>query len=191
MDVRGAMRSWRKTRVATVFVLLFALYLIFAIFNEALADEQEVIEIRLVEEPVVEVVNELPVEIEEYEIDSKDVEKLARLLWSSPLYHESYKKELLWVVFNRMTQANEFGSTVDEVVTKREFTFFDSHAHRSEENKRIVRETWNEYMSYRNGHYIGRHPSVFALYLRFDGPNNREISTSYTKGGDKLDWSAR
>jgi len=116
-----------------------------------------------------------PVVVTEHKLDDKDVEKLARLLWSSPLRYEQYKKELVWVVMNRAAHGDPFGSSIQECINVHEFRFFDSHAHRSEENLRIVREAMNEWYSREEGNNPGTVIPRFAYYVRFTGTDNRCI----------------
>ena len=86
----------------------------------------------------------------EVPVDQKDAEILARLLWSSPLTNEDDKRRLCWLVFNRIDDERYglFGSTVDTVVIRREFTFYDAKAHLSETNLRIAREELRRWQLY-------------------------------------------
>ena len=57
--------------------------------------------------------------IVEHEIDDADVAVLSKLLWSSPLTNETYKRQLCWIVLNRVTdQSGLFPNSIQEVVTK-------------------------------------------------------------------------
>ena len=116
-----------------------------------------------------------PVNVVMHDLNDKDVEKMARLLWSSPLRYEQYKKELVWVVMNRAAHGDPFGSSIQECINVHEFRFFDSHAHRSEENLRIVREAMNEWYSREEGNNPGTVIPRFAYYVRFTGTDNRCI----------------
>ena len=116
-----------------------------------------------------------PVIVTDHVLKQKDVEKLARLLWSSPLRAECYKKELVWVVMNRAAHGEPFGSSIQDCINVHEFTFFDSHAHRSEENLRIVREAMNEWYSREEGYNPGVVIPRFAYYTRFTGMDNRRL----------------
>ena len=115
--------------------------------------------------------------ITEHDLNQSDVDLLARLLWSSPLENEDYKRQLLWVVFNRVDdeRSNLFGRTIDTVVIKSEFAFFDSEAHLSETNLRIVREELNRWLSYLDGNYVKIPIPRNAVYARFKGNMNRQL----------------
>lgn len=128
-----------------------------------------------------------PVVRKEYDLDEKDVEKLARLLWSSPLRYEGYKKELVWVVMNRAAHGEPFGSTVLECINTHEFAFFDSHAHRSEENLRIVREAMNQWYVRKAGDNAGAVIRTDAYYIRFFGTDNRRLQL-LDINMDPIDW---
>ena len=116
-----------------------------------------------------------PVKVTEHNLDTKDVEKIARLLWSSPLRYEGYKKQLVYVVLNRAAYGEPFGSSIQDCINKHEFSFFDSHAHRSEENLRIVREAMNEWYSREEGNNPGTVIPRVAYYIRFTGTDNRQL----------------
>ena len=116
-----------------------------------------------------------PVVRKEFDLDEKDVEKLARLLWSSPLRYEGYKKELVWVVMNRAAHGYPFGTSIQECITTSEFAFFDAHAHRSEENLRIVREAMNQWYVRKSGDNAGDVIRTDAYYIRFYGTDNRRL----------------
>ena len=116
-----------------------------------------------------------PVIVTEHRLDEKEVEKLARLLWSSPLRAMDYKKALVWVVMNRAAHGEPFGSSISECINQHEFMFFDSHAHRSDENLRLVKEAMNEWYSRKEGNNVGHVVPVNAYYIRFDGPDNRKL----------------
>ena len=57
-----------------------------------------------------------PVIVTDHVLKQKDVEKLARLLWSSPLRAECYKKELVWVVMNRAAHGDPFGTSIQDCI---------------------------------------------------------------------------
>lgn len=116
-----------------------------------------------------------PVVVKDHDLDDEDVEKLARLLWSSPLRYEGYKKALVWVVMNRAAHGEPFGSSIQDCINRTEFAFYDSHAHRSEENLRIVREAMNEWYSREEGNNPGTVIPRFAYYIRFTGTDNRQL----------------
>lgn len=83
-------------------IVLISIMICMAIAPAALAEESEVIDLIpvKVEEPEA-VPDPRPIEIVSHELDPDDVEKLARLLWSSPLRDEESKKLLCYVVMNR------------------------------------------------------------------------------------------
>lgn len=139
-----------------------------------LADE-EVIELKpiQIEVPAAEK-DPRPITIKSYEHDSEDIEKLARLLWSSPLRAESEKKKLVYVVMNRAAHGEPFDTSIQGCINQHEFSFFDSHAHRSAENLRIAREAMNEWCSRKEGLNAGI-VRIDAYYIRFQGENNRQI----------------
>ncbi len=116
-----------------------------------------------------------PVKVTEHNLDAKDVEKLARLLWSSPLRYEGYKKQLVYVVMNRTAYGEPFGTSIQDCINVHEFAFFDSHAHRSEENLRIVREAMNEWYSRKEGNNPGSVIRIDAYYIKFVGAENRRL----------------
>ena len=141
-----------------------------------MAEESEVIDLIpvKVEEPEA-LPDPRPVEIKSHELDPDDVEKLARLLWSSPLRDEESKKQLCYVVMNRAEHGEPFGDTVQSCINVREFSFFDSHAHRSETNLRIAREAMNEWLSRKEGCNVGKVIPINAFYIQWTGENNRHI----------------
>lgn len=128
-----------------------------------------------------------PVVVTEHRLDEADVEKLARLLWSSPLRTEGYKKALVWVVMNRAEHGEPFGSTIQECINRTEFTFFDSHAHRSEENLHIVREAMNQWYTRKAGNNAGAVIRIDAYYIRFFGTDNRRLQL-LDINKDPIDW---
>ena len=103
-------------------------------------------------------------------VDEKDVEILAKLLWSSPLTNEDEKRQLCWLVFNRVDdESSLFGATVESVVIKREFTFYDSRAHLSETNLRIAMEELRRWNLYLLGAVKERLLDADYLYAAFSG----------------------
>ena len=155
-------------------------------FNE---DGIQVVEIKLVEQELPPPPPDPPIETHSYVHDQKDLETLARLLWSSPLRAEDAKRTLLWVVLNRVNdRSGMFGDTISEVVTKSEFSFYDSHAHLSETNLRIAQEVMDEWVSEDHGFFVGRHVPANGLYIRFVGENNRGIEVTAWRGGIALAW---
>lgn len=116
-----------------------------------------------------------PIVVTSHELDKDDVEKLARLLWSSPLRYKEYKKALVWVVMNRAVHGEPFSTSIQDCINTSEFRFFDSHAHRSEENMSIVREAMNEWLSRKDGNNVGFVLPINAYYIQFYGENNRRM----------------
>ena len=136
----------------------------------------EVVELKMVPEEVPEAIPDpRPVIVTEHDLNEKEVEKLARLLWSSPLRDEAEKKKLVYVVLNRASHGEPFADTVAGCINQHEFRFFDPHAHRSEENLRIVRQAWNEWLSRREGNNVGHVVPLNAFYIQFTGPDNRQL----------------
>lgn len=132
-------------------------------------------------------VYEFQEEITEHTLDQEDVNILARLLWSSPLAHEDYKRQLCWVVFNRIEDEGPlFGRTIDQVVISEEFAFYDRHAHISETNERIAREELNRWLSSLDGGYVERPIPREGLYIRFVGTGNRQLEVTAVRGGEAL-----
>lgn len=124
----------------------------------------------------------------EYDLDESEVNTLAEFLWKSPLRYEHSKRELLWVVFNRIDDNSElFGDTIEEVCrNKREFTFMESHRYKlSDENLRIAREELQRWMSQKLGSYIGEHH--VGVYCSFVGEHNRSIEI-YDRNWGKVKW---
>lgn len=120
------------------------------------------------------------------EWDDSDVELLARLLWSSPLRHEDMKRQLVWVVLNRVDDERQiFPATIAENVNRREFTFYDRKAYLSETNLRIAREELERWTRVLSGIEERPVPEGY-VYLRFAGDNNRMIYISKEIGGDSL-----
>ena len=105
------------------------------------------------------------------EVDQNEVEILARLLWSSPLNNETDKRKLCWLVFNRVDDERYglFGASVETVVIRREFTFYDKKAHLSETNLRIASEELARWTAERMGIPVERPLEEGYVYLRFDG----------------------
>lgn len=147
------------------------------IFGATAKADCEVIVIEAMPTPTPPPAMECPLEEEtrHYEHDETEVKILARLLWSSPLRAERYKRDLLWVVFNRVRDTSDlFGDEIKSVVTTSEFAFYDKKAHVSKENVRIVREELDRFYSLLDGLYIGKHPN--GLYIRFEGEDNRILT---------------
>lgn len=109
-----------------------------------------------------------PVEIREHDLNEKDVERIARLIWGSPAKQKQSKVLIVWCVMNRLNdKSGMFGDTIETVVTKSEFGWFSIHDHRSEENLKIVRDTMNQWLTWKEGGTnVGRHPSGKVMYLR-------------------------
>ena len=170
--------------------------LFFVIPTIALADEPkptptpQIVEFQLAPTPTPtppDFVYEFQEEITEHDLDQEEVNILARLLWSSPLAHEDYKRQLCWVVFNRIEDEGPlFGRTIDQVVIPEEFAFYDRHAHVSETNERIAREELNRWLSSLDGGYVNRPIPREGLYIRFAGTGNRQLEVTAVRGGDAL-----
>ncbi len=105
------------------------------------------------------------------EVDQGDAEILAKLLWSSPLTNEDDKRRMCWLIFNRVDDERYglFGSTVDTVVIRREFTFYDRKAHISETNLRIAREELRRWQLYLIGAVKERLLPVEYVFASFEG----------------------
>ena len=111
----------------------------------------------------------------EHSLNDEDVKLLAKLLWSSPLREERQKKALAWVVMNRLG-VHPFGSTLQSVITKSEFTFYDRRAHVSEENVRIAKEVMNTYFSITIDHLNIKRPFASSgVKIQFLGDPARYI----------------
>lgn len=126
--------------------------------------------------------------IPEYELNARDVDRIAQLLWSSPLRSESEKAKLVWLCLNRVDAGFPFGSCISEVVNDTEFSFFDRHAKISDKNRRIVRGVMQRWLAEKDGYGIGRRPPKNALYVRFCGEYNRKVALTAEKGGKTIDW---
>ena len=172
-----------KVLAAIAALMMFS----FANAKEAEAEEPEptpypvqVVEFQLMPTPTPTVPNfviEFEETVKEHELDPADVELLARLLYRSPLRHEDYKRELLWVVFNRIDdeRAGLFGRTIQEVVIPSEFAYLPGDYELTEENVRIVREEMNRWMSYLDGYYVELPIPRDAVYAKFEGTKNRQL----------------
>lgn len=116
----------------------------------------------------------------------EDVELLARLLWSSPLRNEDAKRQLVWVVLNRVDDERPvFARTIAGNVTRKEFTFFDRKAYVSETNARIAREELERWTRVLSGLEERPVPEGY-VYLRFAGDGNRMIYLMREIGGEAL-----
>lgn len=136
----------------------------------------EVVELVMVKEETPEALPDpRPVVVTEHQLDEQNVEKLARLLWSSPLRDEDQKKLLVYVVMNRSAYGEPFKTSISANINTHEFSFFDAHAHRSEENLRIVKEAMNEWYSRKEGNNVGHVIPINAYYIRFTGADNRQL----------------
>lgn len=107
----------------------------------------------------------------EVEISDADAEILARLLWSSPLENETDKRRLCWLVFNRIDDERFglFGSTVDTVVIRREFGWYDKKAHISDTNLRLAREELRRWRLYLIGAVKERLLPAEYVFASFEG----------------------
>lgn len=138
-------------------------------------------------EPVALTVTVMVDEPMRFDHDVKDVEALARLLWSSPLRGEWSKRLLLWVVLNRV-DAGLGGDSIQECVNKTEFGFFDPSAHRSDANMAIARDVLDMWRSEKAGLTVARPIPPEVLYIRFGADDPLEVMTE--AGGDAYDWRA-
>ena len=163
-------------RMATLLGSVFVIATFVSSPITSMADSSEPIDLVPVTVQIPEAVPDpRPVIVTDHVLKQKDVEKLARLLWSSPLRTECYKKELVWIVMNRAAHGEPFGSSIQDCITVSEFSFFDSHAHRSDENMRIVREAMNEWYSRKEGNNPGTVIRLDAYYIKFTGEQNRRL----------------
>ena len=105
------------------------------------------------------------------EADERDAQILAKLLWSSPLTNENDKRRLCWLVFNRIDDERYgvFGSTVETVVIRREFTWYDAKAHVSETNIRIARDELSRWTAFLMGIPVERPLPEGYVFAAFDG----------------------
>lgn len=152
------------------------------------ASAEQIVTINILPTPTPRPVYRPSDDLPDYDLDEKEVKILARLLWSSPLYSESEKTNLLWVVFNRCDQGYPFGTTIEEVVNDREFTFYDRKARISDKNRDIAERELTRWLAEKNGYHIGRRPPKDAVYCRFVGEYNRKIELTkdpYEKG---VEW---
>lgn len=108
-------------------------------------------------------------------VDQKDAEILARLLWSSPLTNENDKRRLCWLIFNRVDdeRLGVFGASVETVVIRREFTFYDAKAHLSDTNLRIANEELRRWSLYLLGAVKERLLPQEYVYAGFEGHSVR------------------
>lgn len=121
-----------------------------------------------------------------YDLNKKDVEIIARLLWCSPLRDSTNKTRLIWCVLNRVRKGSPFGTTIAEVVNTREFPWFDRKARVSDRNRELVENEMNRFYAFYDGYGIGYHPSTKGLYVRFVGENNRQCELLSDPYGEKL-----
>lgn len=149
-------------------------------FAEALADspawEPETVTFRVVEGCGPEVAPPpAPASEIDVPVDQKDAEILARLLWSSPLTNENDKRRLCWLIFNRVDdeRLGVFGASVDTVVIRREFTFYDAKAHLSDTNLRIANEELRRWILYLLGAVRERLLPAEYVYAGFEGHSVR------------------
>lgn len=105
------------------------------------------------------------------DVSEADAEILARLLWSSPLTNEDDKRRLCWLVFNRIDDERFglFGSTIDTVVIRREFEWYDRKAYISDTNIRIAREELRRWHLYLIGAVKERLLPAEYVFASFEG----------------------
>lgn len=154
----------------------------------ARADEPQVVTINVIPTPTPRPVYRVSEDIPEYKHSKADVERIAKLLWSSPLRSESEKTKLVWVVLNRLDQGEPFGNTVKEVVNDSEFTFFDRHSRVSDKNRKLVESIMTLWKAEKDGYFIGRRPSKNALYCRFCGEGNRKLAMLEEPSGKPIEY---
>lgn len=179
-----------KHDLRIMFAIIFIL-VVLIVSVKAGADEQ-IVTIRILPTPT-PIPQKMPVrepdQIPYYSVKEKEVDILARLLWSSPLRSRAAKETLLWVVLNRVDDiSGAFGNTIETVVIKSEFTFYDRKAHLSDKNKEIATDIMQKWKAEKDGYYIGRRVPRDALYIRFEGENNRDISVTSVPGAVALEW---
>ena len=167
--------KWNRTAILLGAFLICGSSALSVMPQSALADSEPIDLVPITVQIPEAVKDPRPVIVTDHVLKQKDVEKLARLLWSSPLRAECYKKELVWVVMNRAAHGEPFGSSIQDCITVSEFSFFDSHAHRSDENMRIVREAMNEWYSRKEGNNPGTVIRLDAYYIKFTGEQNRRL----------------
>lgn len=127
-------------------------------------------------------------DIPEYALNSSDVKRIAKLLWSSPLRSYSEKVKLVWVVLNRVDCGHPFADTIKGVVNDKEFTFYDRHARVSDKNRKIVEEVMTLWLAEKDGYGIGKRPPKDAKYIRFCGDGNRKVALLEEPSGKAIDW---
>lgn len=154
----------------------------------ASADEPQIVTINVVPAPTPRPVYRLDDDLPTYKLPKKDVERIARLLWSSPLRSDSAKESLVWLVFNRVDHGAPFGDNVHDVVNASEFTFFDRKARISDKNREIVTRVMNLWKAEKDGYHVGARPPKSALYCRFGGDGNRVISLLEEPSGKAVVW---
>lgn len=152
-------------------VMLLGAIALIAMWGRSLADSQEPIELTVIPQATpapIPYEDPRPIEIREHDLNEKDVERVARLVWGSPARTRDSKKILIWCVMNRLYEPTGFfGSSIKEVVNQSEFAWFNPHDHRSEENLKLVRDTMNQYLSWKVDKLnIGKHPSGRIYYIR-------------------------
>lgn len=185
----------RAYKIASAFVWLLLIadligLLFIIVFNvsEALADEPQVVWIDVVPLATPRPVYQMDDDIPTYKHSKKDVDRIARLLWSSPLRSESEKTKLVWVVLNRVDAGEPFGTTIHDVVNASEFTFFDRKARVSDKNKALVENVMNLWKAQKDGYKIGCRPPQDALYCRFGGEGNRKLALLTEPSGKEIAW---
>lgn len=154
----------------------------------ARAAEPQVVTINVLPTPTPRPVYRVDEDIPEYKHSKKDVERIARLLWSSPLRSESEKTKLVWLVLNRVDHGAPFGSSIHDVINSDEFTFFDRKARISDKNRHLVESILTLWKAEKDGHAIGARPPKTALYARFCGDNNRTLKLLEEPSGKAIDW---
>jgi hypothetical protein len=172
-----------KRYLSLVLVLIFLVA--FPILSKAdEEDPPEVIDLVYIPEPTPVPIpmpeDPRPIKIIEHNLDEKDVERIARLIWGSPAKDRDSKVLLIWCVMNRLYEpTGYFGSSIREIVNKNEFSWFSPHDHRSQENLKLVRDTLNQYLTWREtNNNVGRHPSRRVYYIRSTEENRNVLEGS-------------
>ena len=154
----------------------------------ARAAEPQVVTITVLPKPTPKPVYRLDDNLPTYKLDSSDVKRIAKLLWSSPLRSESEKTKLIWVVLNRVDEGGIFGNSVHDVINDKEFTFYDRHARVSDRTRELVENVMQLWKAEKDGYHIGARPPKNALYVRFGGDGNKVIQLLEEPSGKAIDY---
>lgn len=170
------------------YISIFLVLIFFALPMVTLAEDEtpipEVIDLIYIPEPTPVPIpvpeDPRPIDILEHNLNEKDVERIARLIWGSPARDKDSKILLVWCIMNRLNHpTGMFGTTIKEVVNQTEFSWFNPHDHRSQENLKLVRDTMNQYLTWREtNNNVGRHPSKNVYYIRSSSENRNILEGS-------------